>query len=64
MTLVHALLAVPQQKYKLKPVEGEERTYVAEFGVGRRFWYSEVKLTLPETNEPPVTATDLVFKLD
>ena len=64
MTLVHALLAVPQIKYKLNPVKGKERKYIAEFAVKNRFWYTGVELILPETNDPPVTATDRVFDLD
>lgn len=64
LTLVHALLAVPQQMYKLKPAKGKQRKYIAEFTVGKRFWYTDLELTLPETNEPPVTATNLVFKLN
>ena len=63
MTLVHALLAVPQCKYKMTPVKGKERKYIAEFTVGHRFVYTGVELTFPETNEPPVTSTNRVFKL-
>lgn len=64
LALVHKLLAVPQIKYKLKPIRGKERKYKAEFTVKNRFWYTKVPITLPEINEPPVTANNRVFKLN